>query len=76
MKKRLLIATLCIVLSTTSINVFMNNTATKATAAEHPGIELYGNITGYIYKYIDGKRYKRLWSYSYKRWEEPGWTPA
>ena len=39
-----------------------------------PGIELYGNQTGYIYKTIAGRRFKRLWSYTYGRWEEPYWT--
>lgn len=41
-----------------------------------PGIQLYGNQTGYKYLTIGGKRFKRLWSYTYGRWEEPAWTPA
>lgn len=34
------------------------------------------NITGYIYKTYNGKRWKRLWSYTYNRWEEPNWSLA
>lgn len=41
-----------------------------------PGIQPRVNETGYKYKIIAGKRYKRLWSYTYNRWEEPTWTPA
>lgn len=34
------------------------------------------NSTGYIYITMNGKRYKRLWSYTYNRWEEPRWSLA
>lgn len=34
------------------------------------------NKTGYIYRTYNGKRWKRLWSYTYNRWEEPNWTLA
>lgn len=34
------------------------------------------NVTGYQYMEIDGVLYKRLWSYTYDRWEEPYWTKA
>lgn len=34
------------------------------------------NITGYIYKIMNGRQWKRLWSYTYARWEEPAWTLA
>lgn len=40
------------------------------------GIQPYGNHTGYKYMTIAGKRFKRLWSYTYNRWEDPAWTPA
>ena len=34
------------------------------------------NVTGYKYMEIDGILYKRLWSYTYARWEDPYWYPA
>ncbi|WP_333645540.1 hypothetical protein [Lacrimispora sp.] len=30
--------------------------------------------TGYIYKIMNGKQYKRLWSYTYARWIDKEWT--
>lgn len=30
--------------------------------------------TGYIYKIMNGKQYKRLWSYTYGRWIDDDWT--
>lgn len=41
-----------------------------------PGIQPRVNITGYKYMTLNGIRYKRLWSYTYNRWEDPTWTPA
>lgn len=41
-----------------------------------PGVQLYGNETGYKYKIIDGRLFKRLWSYTYCRWEDRAWTPV
>ena len=35
-----------------------------------------GEVTGYIYKYIDGVKYKRLWSYTGGYWIDPYWTPV
>ncbi len=39
-------------------------------------IETRGEITGYKYKYFNGVKYKRLWSYTYNRWIDPEWTLA
>jgi len=36
----------------------------------------YSEETGYIYKYFDGVKYKRLWSYTYGRWIDDCWTKA
>ncbi|MGW9572899.1 hypothetical protein [Paenibacillus terrae] len=30
--------------------------------------------TGYIYKIMNKKQYKRLWSYTYARWIDKDWT--
>lgn len=46
------------------------------TTASPQEIQPRGNQTGYKYKTINGKLYKRLWSYTYLRWEEPYWTPV
>lgn len=35
-----------------------------------------GEVTGYIYRTINGKKYKRLWSYTGGYWIDPYWTPA
>ncbi len=35
-----------------------------------------GEVTGYRYKYINGRKYKRLWSYTGGYWIDPYWTPA
>lgn len=66
---------LCIVLSIVPA-IFFNPTITKTATATVPDIQPYTNQTGYKYRLIDGKLYKRLWSYTYNRWEEPSWTPA
>ncbi|MFT4104915.1 MAG: hypothetical protein QM657_04060 [Lacrimispora sp.] len=29
--------------------------------------------TGYMYKIMNGKQYKRLWSYTYARWIDKDW---
>lgn len=36
----------------------------------------YSETTGYKYKYINGVKYKRLWSYTYNRWIDKDWTKA
>ena len=51
-------------------------TPTISTESISPGIQLYGNETGYRYRVYNGKLYKRLWSYTYGRWEDPVWTPV
>ncbi len=39
-------------------------------------VQPYSNQTGYRYKISNGKVWKRLWSYTYHRWEEPDWSLA
>lgn len=77
MKKKIFVTILCILLSTTPMNLSMANTAVaNATETTDSGIVTYSNKTGYKYKVINGRVYKRLWSYTYNRWEEPKWTLA
>lgn len=33
-------------------------------------------VTGYMYKTVNGVRYKRLWSYTYNHWIDPYWIPC
>ena len=35
-----------------------------------------GEVTGYRYKYINGRKYRWLWSYTGGYWIDPYWTPA
>lgn len=39
-------------------------------------MQCYSNQTVYQFKKINGKLYKRLWSVTFNRWEEPYWTPV
>lgn len=75
MKKRILILTLLFSLAIVPLNVSASSTAvTKCSAESLSVIQPYGNQTGYKYKILDGKLWKRLWSYTYNRWEDPAWT--
>lgn len=59
--------------------VYANNTYFTASPISYSvdsEISPYANVTGYKYMEIDGIKYKRLWSYTYSRWEEPYWTVA
>ncbi len=77
MKKKMIIMILSLLLSVASINLLgIRNSATATVSAATSGIQPYSNRTGYKYTYQDGKLWKRLWSYTYNRWEEPHWTPA
>lgn len=55
-------------------NIPVITTASISSADEE--ISPYANVTGYKYIYIDGIKYKRLWSYTYARWEDSYWTVA
>lgn len=77
MKKKLLmgILSLLILFSTLPASVQAEPSISLRTSSSQE-IQPRKNRTGYKYKTINGKRYKRLWSYTYNRWEEPDWTPA
>lgn len=79
MKPKLLIILSMLLLTTTfsPITVSANSDVTPTqNVTGYSEIEPYGNITGYIYKIYNGKQWKRLWSYTYNRWEDPEWTLA
>lgn len=74
MKKRLLITALLLSLAITPFNQSTINAATTEQTVVPQTIQPRGNQTGYKYKSMNGKLYKRLWSYTYNRWEDPEWT--
>lgn len=75
MSKKIIIKVLCILLSIVPA-IFFNPTITKTATATVPDVQPYANQTGYKYRLINGKLHKRLWSYTYHRWEESYWTLA
>ena len=77
MKKTVFVLGLTLLLSIVPVDLSGNSCPVAKTAeAADSGIQPYSNKTGYKYRIIDGKLYKRLWSYTYNRWEEPRWTLA
>lgn len=79
MKQKLLITLSILFLATTfsPITVSANgDVASTQNVTGYSKVEPYGNVTGYIYKIYNGKQWKRLWSYTYNRWEDPEWTLA
>lgn len=77
MRKKSFVITLCLLLIASPVKYISNYTVSAKTAsATVPGIQPYSNKTKYIYKMENGKMWKRLWSYTYNRWEKPYWTLA
>ncbi len=75
MKKKIFLVMLSsLLLSVSPTNLWINSNSAIATTAIDSRMELYSNQTGYRYMRKNGKVWKRLWSYTYKRWEEPHWT--
>lgn len=75
MKRKVAVVVSLLTLSI-SANIYLTNgNAAKAVAAVSES-QPYANRTGYKYKISNGRVYKRLWSYTYNRWEEPNWTLA
>ena len=55
---------------------YLDTQATLCSTASGDEISPHVNVTGYKYIEINGVTYKRLWSYTYARWEDPYWYPA
>lgn len=56
------------------INIYASDNTTKqALTIENLEISPQSEERGYKYKAIDGKLYKRLWSYTYARWLDKDW---
>ncbi|WP_367567627.1 hypothetical protein [Lacrimispora sp.] len=68
----LLAATMFLVVLPT--NTYASGYSTEQTQTiEKSEIGPQAEETGYKYKVIDGKLYKRLWSYTYARWIDKDW---
>ncbi len=81
MKKFLILsfAVLCVSSSVFAVSAFAEtkqNNPVFESQNNNDGIMPYSEDTGYKYKYINGVKYKRLWSYTYERWIDPKWTKA
>ena len=81
-KKRLLFTLSFIAQTALSLNIAYANPAYYSAQAipcsttSENEISPRANVTGYQYMEINGVLYKRLWSYTYGRWEDPYWTKA
>lgn len=73
-KMSMILPLVCLLMVTTPLNVFASSSASVITETER--IQPRRNITGYKYKILNGHQWKRLWSYTYNRWEDPAWTLA
>lgn len=70
---------LLLVLTTSPHSVFASSESAsepKIITTIGTTITPYGNITGYKYKILNGRQWKRLWSYTYNKWMDPAWTLA
>ena len=79
MKRKLLItlSALFLIMALSPITALASDEILSTqTTTDNIEIQPFGNITGYIYKIYNGKQWKRLWSYTYNRWEDPKWTLA
>ena len=75
MKKKIMtLFMLLLILVTTLACPFSVYAAEKPEAP--PEIGLFKEQTGYIYQFVGGYTWKRLWSYTYGKWLEPVWTIA
>lgn len=79
-KKKLLtcITIMCLCMLLSPLSVFASNTIlfSEGTNTSNEVIIPRGNITGYKYKILNGKQWKRLWSYTYNKWMDAKWTLA
>lgn len=81
-KKKLLFVLGFVAQVTLSLNIayanpaYLNTQVIPCSTNSDEGIEPHANVTGYKYIVIDGITFKRLWSYTYGRWEDPYWYPA
>lgn len=70
---------LLFIFSINTVNIYAQETDSanqNISTTNDEGISPYSEVTGYIYKDINGVRYKRLWSYTYNHWIDPYWTPC
>ena len=75
MKKKIVTLLILIITLVTTLVCPFNAYAMDNTEAP-PEIGLFKEQTGYIYEFMGGFTWKRLWSYTYGKWLEPYWTIA
>ena len=75
MKKKIITLLLLLLISVTSLLCPVGVYALENPETP-PTIGLFKEQTGYIYQYLNGATWKRLWSYTYGKWLEPYWTVA
>ncbi|MCI8630403.1 MAG: hypothetical protein HFE57_13105 [Firmicutes bacterium] len=69
--------TTCIFSNMFISNVFAKSEFNVATSSvQNEMINPRAEKTGYKYKYVNGVKYKRLWSYTYEKWIDKEWTIA
>ena len=51
------------------------NTAKQEDTEEPDNTRVHGNRTGYKYRFFTGRFCRRLWSYTYQKWEDSSWQP-
>ncbi|MBE5984728.1 hypothetical protein ACOAOT_15585 [Lacrimispora sp. AGF001] len=79
MKKFSIINLSCLLAVTTFFEFFPTNIYASGYSneqlqdIEYSEIHILAEETGYKYKIIDGKLYKRRWSYTYARWIDKNW---
>lgn len=77
---KVLLVTLCSLTLSMSTAAFAQDLQEPAEniamAAGETTVTPRGEVTGYKYMTIDGKKYKRLWSYTGGYWIDDYWTPC
>lgn len=77
-KKNLInLLTVAMFLTVLSIRTYaMEYPMEQIQITESSEIQLRAEETGYKYKIMNGRQYKRLWSYTYARWIDEDWKLA
>lgn len=74
--KLLIVLTMSFMCLFGSVSSVMANEPEANNAETVSEISPRGEITEYKYKYINGVKYKRLWSVTGNYWIDPAWSPA
>ncbi len=69
-------ASMASIASVSAEEINVSDSGIQTMAAPGTTADPQAEHTGYKYRWIDGVKYKRLWSYTYGKWIDPYWTPA